>query len=172
MTWEYLNQKCDDRLVIIAEYLKGKTKDKFIIDLDCLEGRILNYLEHDYMSYRGNDLIVDRWVGGYKATIKQQSSKNFIKTITKCDILLVLGMSDITDDISPLEDKDLNNSVKTVIDQHKPKIVIIETWYDYKEANKRMTEWCTKRGYKIKLEQDIDPHTEIMLHRYLSILEK
>lgn len=172
MTWEYLNDKCDERLKIIAKYLKGKTKDKFIIDLDCLEGRILNYLDHDYMSYKGNDLIIDRFVGGYKATIKQQSSKNFVKTIDKCDILLVLGMTDIADDVSPLEDWDLHDSVKKVIEDHKPKIVVIETWYDYSGANRRMAEHCINRGYKLKIEQEIDPHTERMLHRYLSILER
>lgn len=173
MTWEYLDDRCDERLKIIAGYLKGKTKGKFIVDLDCLEGRILNYLEHDYMSYKGNDLITDRFVGGYKATIKKQTSKEFVKNIPKCDILFVLGMTDVIDDVSPQEDWDLNDSVKKVIVEHHPKIVVIETWYDYRDANKRMSQWCVDCGYKIKLEQEIPEVNENrMLHRYLTILEK
>ena len=172
MTWEYLNEKCDERLVIIADYLKGKTKDKFIVDLDCLEGRILNYLDHDYMSYKGNDVLVDRFVGGYKATIKQQKSKEFVKTLNRCDILLVLGFTDYADNTNPVEDQDLVNSVKYMLGEKEPKIVVIETWYNYKDANKRMAEHCKNLGYKVKLEQEIDPQTESMLHRYLTILER
>lgn len=173
MTWEYLDNRCDDRLKIVADYLKGKTKGKYIVDLDCLEGRILNYLEHDYMCYKGNDLIEDRFVGGYKAIFKKQSSKDFVKTLSRCDILLVFGMTDVGDNVSPLEDQDLNNSIKHVIGELEPKIVVIETWYDYADANRRMVEYCLNLGYKLKLQQEIPEVNENrMLHRYLSILEK
>lgn len=173
MTWEYLDNRNDGRLRIIAEYLKGKTKGKFIVDLDCLEGRMLNYLDHDYMSYKGNDLIVDRWVGGYKATIKQQTSKDFVRTLKQCDILLVLGYTDAGDNISPLEDHDLTNSVKYVVGELEPKVVVIETWYDYNDANRRLSEWCINLGYKISRQVEIPEINENrMLHRYLTILEK
>jgi hypothetical protein len=169
MSWEYLNEKCDDRLVIIADYLKGKTKDKFIIDLDCLEGRILKYLDHDYMSYKGNDLITDRFVGGYKATIKKQTSKEFVKTLTKCDILLALGYTNLIDE--PREDLDLAESLMHVVITLKPKIVVLECWWEYRSQVDQMKDRLLFLGYETKVEKEL-PHQENLLHRYLVILEK
>jgi hypothetical protein len=170
MNWDYLNEQADHRIIPIAKYLKGKTKDKFIVDLDCLEGRILKYLEHDYMSYKGNDLITDRFIGGYKATIKKQKSKNFVKTINKCDILLVLGFSNLQNE--PREDVDLADSVIHVVMTCKPEIIVLECWLEYKSQVDKMKERLLLLGYKVKVEKTLGSHEEILLNRYFIILER
>ena len=170
MTWEYLNEKTDHRIIPIAQYLKGKTKGKFIIDLDCLEGRILKYLEPDYMSYKGNDILTDRFIGGYKATIKKQKSKEFVKTLKRCDILLVLGYSHLQNE--PREDVDVADSTIHGVMTCKPEIVVLECWWDYKSQVGEMKERLLLLGYKVKAEEELDPHTETLLHRYFVILER
>jgi hypothetical protein len=171
LSWEYLNERCDDRLKIISKYLKGKTKGKFIVDLDCLEGRILNYLEHDYMSYKGNDLIEDRWVGGYKATFKKETSVEFVKDLTQCDILLLLGYTGDYENVSEKEDHRLTVSAEFLIDKFSPEIVVIEVWVEYRGGQDEMVKYCQDKGYKIALSKEIT-NGERMLNRYVVIMKK
>lgn len=173
MTWEYLNHETDHRMVEIAKYLKGKTKNKMIVDLDCLEGRILNFLDHDYMSYKGNDILVDRFVGGYKATIKQQTSKNFVKTLEQCDILLLLGYTGDHPEVSEKEDHDLTNSAKYVIDRFEPRIVVLECWLEYHADVDEMAEYLKGFKYKEKVRKECRVDTGNRMHqRYLVIMER
>lgn len=173
MTWEYLNEETDHRFVPIAAYLKGKTKDKMIIDLDCLEGRILNFLDHDYLGYKGNDILIDRFVGGYKATIKQQTSKNFVKTIHRCDILLLLGYTGDHPEVSEKEDHDLTNSAKYMVDRFEPGIIVLECWLDYRHDVNELSEYLKGFGYKEAVQQECLSDSGNRMHqRYLVILEK
>lgn len=160
MTWEYLQTKIlDPRMMLAAGYLHGKTKDAHIVDLDCGTSRILNFINHDFASYKGNDIEL-------KFLRKNQENmffyhmndKYFADKIERCDILLVFGHGASR---NPLESSSVNNSILVVVNRCRPKIIILEgsTFYQQKfnmlgDMVKKLTHYDT--DLKVNLVVDSD----------------
>ena len=125
MAWEYLPQM-DQRLRVIASFLKGKTKDKTIVDLDCLEARLLKYIDHDFKKYIGND-ILDRFpVSIDKTEFYLTTDEKMVDVVNECNILLVLGAGGWEITKEELESKTLTDSVNAIIKKCRPKYVVKE----------------------------------------------
>lgn len=128
MTWDYLPD-LDERLHVVAEFLRGRTGDRVIVDVNCLEARLLRYINADYRRYIGNDLQ-DRFPLSYPRTeFHRVPDDDFAYMVDECDILLVLG--GCPKGKCKLESQTLMESVSEIIDRTHPGIVVVETVEQY-----------------------------------------
>jgi GT2 family glycosyltransferase len=166
MSWEYLPE-LDERLKVAAKYLDGKTKGKTIVDLDCLEARLLQYIDHDFEVYLGND-VQERFPTCPKTRFSIAKDDEFVPTLTKCDILTVFGHGGYEITKEGAESPTLTNSIKYVIDHLKPEIVVLEAVWAFEPI---ISEIITE-GYKLVLKQYLELGNDWVRKRVIYIYER
>ena len=162
MAWEYLQtSEWDKRLEIIAKFLKGKTAGKSIFDIDCGTARLLDFIDHDFASYYGNDInpayIAEANGRDVPNTVFETLDDKYLMDVdlNPIDILLAIGMGAGEYVINKYESKTLTDIFKRIVDEYKPGIVVAETikaYWDKHFAN-LLNPFMEKRGYKNLIQE-------------------
>ncbi|MFA6971375.1 MAG: hypothetical protein WC208_08250 [Gallionella sp.] len=170
MAWEYLPQ-VDDRFKVIASYLKGKTKDKVIVDLNCLEARLTKYIDQDFAKYLGNDLQ-DKFPVLSKAEFKIARDDEFVRSLDRCDILVVAGMGGWEITKEPLESKTATESARFVISTLKPQIIALESVREFEGIISFLEAFTIAGKYNLVLKKYLDLGDDWVMKRAVYIYEK
>lgn len=173
--WPYLYGKMDFRLEPIAKYLKGKTKGKILFDINCMHAPLLKYIDHDYLYYVGNDLQTVFPSEYPNCVFFTLSDERMCERLGEVDILIALGMGGYEISHEPSESKTMTQSIKDIISQKKPEIVILENITKFSSVAEEISE--SAKGYKkvldVKLNGTPDfPHNDWVFKRHITILEK
>lgn len=167
MSWEYLGE-LDDRLLYISRYLTGKTKDAVIVDLDCLEARLLQFIQPDYKQYIGNDKL-DRFPQQIpRTTFYQITDDKLIPKLDQVDILLIIGHGGFEIDGHSQESSTLSQTARDIISKFSPKYVVYESVEKYQE----IAQTIMSKQYSLVHKKHLDLGSEWVRQRVIQCYER
>jgi len=151
--WAYMRgAEFQGRLMLIAGYLARKIDhDTTVLDLDCGDAMILDYLPD--CRYVGNDInprVVNRARERYaerRSTVFLMGSDEYVASeyMAGVDVLMALGYACGRNDE---ESTTLEGSIKRLVTDKEPSIVILEGWEDcLNYAFGCLVDWIKGQGY-------------------------
>lgn len=155
MPWEYLNTpEWDGRFLYAAGYLSTRIEGKHLVDLNCGTARLLKYIPQTWATYVGNDI---HQCPSEKMSMFMHLPDSVVsQRIDRCDVLMCFGVANGNHASPEWESCTVSDSIRYIVEAHKPSIIVLETPVRYDMECGVLTELLSRMTLQYDLAHQAD----------------